>query len=112
MAVALNIDLKHYVNIEFERVKDEKLTAKIKAVLNRGVKFSPYFLLPTPDFKPMQNYAFILIQGRHSGKAHYFKFFKAAKGANGIIHYLFRNKGGSLESFSSTQLLDYETKEV
>lgn len=117
MAVALRIDPELYAEIEFEKVKNDEIVQKAKDILKRGVKFSSEFMIPAPDFKAEKEYRFIpapkyIRREPQKPKERCLRFIKSVKGANNLRHYLLKNQGGSVESFSSTQLLDYQIKEV
>ena len=80
--------------------------------IDAGKTFNPYIFLPKPpDFKPEHQYRFIPSLREQSNKKH-LTFVKPCKGAHGLIHYLFKDRGGSLESFTQIQLMDYRLEEV
>ena len=124
MAKGLGLSLTEYANIEYGRINKPELKARIKDILENNETFSPYIFLPKlPDFQPGRRYEFITQSfmfgsranekkdnGRASSKC--FTFVKSCEGAHGLTHYLFKDKGGSLESFTQVQLIDYRFEEA
>ena len=114
MALALNLSIIDYSDIEYGRVKDAEVIARAKKILESNDGFNPLFFLPKPPaFESECQYKFVkqhIIwngKGDKEGKSSSLTFVKAAKGDHGLTHYLFKNKGGSLESFTQLQLMDY-----
>lgn len=116
MALAVGLNIVEYSDVEYERIKKPKVKAQAKVILESGVLFNPYmFFAKPPNFKPQHEYNFAALskQGGEISKAQKtFIFIKPCKGAHGVIHYLFKDKGGSLESFTQVQLTDYKILEV
>ena len=124
MAAGLDLSLREYADIEYGLIDRPKLKARIKDILENNETFSPYIFLPKlPEFEPERQYKFIkqaFLFGRHvnekkdNGKtlSKCFTFVKSCDGAHGLTHYLFKDKGGSLESFTQVQLIDYRFEEV
>ena len=109
MAKGLGLSLTEYANIEYGRINKPELKARIKDILENNETFSPYIFLPKlPDFQPGRRYEFIT--GRAASKC--FTFVRSCTGAHGLKHYLFKDKGGSLESFTQVQLIDYRFEEA
>ncbi|MBQ9895788.1 MAG: hypothetical protein IJM40_00565 [Synergistaceae bacterium] len=117
MAVTLGLNIVEYSDVEYERIKKPEVKAQAKAILESGVLFNPYiFLARLLKFKPHHEYNFIVSHKRWGTKGFVGQriliFIKPCKGAHGVIHYLFKDKGGSLESFTQVQLTDYKISEV
>ena len=117
MALAVGLNIVEYSDVEYERIKKPKVKAQAKAILESGVLFNPYiFLAKLPKFKPQHKYNFTIHYkqggGVFSKSPRIFIFIKPCKGAHGVIHYLFKDKGRSLESFTQVQLTDYKISEV
>lgn len=117
IALAVNLNIIEYSDIEYERVENPKIKERAKEILNSDITFNPYIFLPRlPDFNPEQEYIFMLKSknGDIDTKSKITRtliFVKHCRGAKGITHYLFKDKGGSLESFNQVQLTDYLIKE-
>ena len=119
IALAVNLNVLDYSDIEYERVKDAKITARVKEILESSNGFDPLFFLPKlPKFKPEHQYKFIqqsITWDKKKDKENKIRnltFFKPCNGDRGLTHYLFKDKGGSLESFTQVQLMDYRLEEV
>lgn len=117
MALAVGLNIVEYSDVEYERIKKPKVKAQAKAILESGILFNPYiFFAKPPNFKPQHKYDFIVLHKRCGIKdfvgQRILIFIKPCKGAHGVIHYLFKDSGGSLESFTQVQLTDYKISEV
>ena len=118
MALAVGLNIVEYSDVEYERIKKPKVKAQAKAILESGVLFNPdyIFLAKLPNFKPQHKYNFIVPHKRWGTKDFVWQrilfFIKPCKGAHSVIHYLFKDMGGSLESFTQVQLTDYKISEV
>ena len=117
MALAVGLNIVEYSDVEYERIKKPKVKAQAKAILESGVLFNPYiFLAKLPKFKLQHKYNFIVPHKRWGTKdfvgQRILIFIKSCKGAHSVIHHLFKDRGGSLESFTQVQLTDYKISEV
>ena len=119
IALAVNLNVLDYSDIEYERVDNPKIKARVKEILESNTAFNPYIFLPKlPKFQPKHQYKLIkqsVTWGKkktEKNKIRKLTFFKPCKGARGLTHYLFKDKGGSLESFTQVQLMDYRLEEV
>jgi len=117
MAVTLGLSVIEYFDVEYGRIEKPEIKAQAKAILESGVLFNPYMFFAKPlKFKPQHKYDFIVSHKRWGTKdfvgQRILIFIKPCKGAHGVIHYLFKDKGGSLESFTQVQLTDYKISEV
>ncbi len=121
IALTLGIDEDAYSNIEYGRIKNSKITERAREILESGEAFSPYVVFNVPSFEPLKKYMFVTQTIAQRGEKHdngrikeakAFIFVQPAKGAHGITHYLFKDKGGSLESFTPMQLNDYRIEEA
>ena len=119
IALAVNLNIIDYSDIEYERVEKPEIKERAKKILNSDITFNTYlFFLPkVPDFKPEQEYVFML---KNKNKEIDVKskttinliFTRPCKGANDITHYLFKHKNGYLECFTQVQLMDYKIEET
>ena len=119
VALAVNLNIIDYSDIEYERVKDAKITARVKEILESSNGFDPLLFLPKlPKLKSGCQYKLIdqssawRREKAKENKIRSLTFFKPCKGAHGLTHYLFKDRGGSLESFTQVQLMDYKIEEI
>ena len=113
IAAVLKVDRMTYADAEWGRIYEPELMTRAREIFKSGVRFSP--LLTIPDVKVMQERNYILtstpLHGRGNAgvlKKLNLKFERITQGAGNTIHYLFRDKGGSIISFTATQLMDYK----
>ena len=61
IALAVNLNIIDYSDIEYGRVDNPEIKGRAKKILNSDISFNPYLFLPkVPDFKPEQEYVFML----------------------------------------------------
>nr|MBQ6739798.1 hypothetical protein [Synergistaceae bacterium] len=114
IALAVNLNIIDYSDIEYGRVENPEIKERAKKILNSDITFNPYLFLPkVPDFKPEQEYVFMLKNRNKeidvkSKMIRHLIFVSPCKGAHDITHYLFKHKCGYLECFTQVQLMDYK----
>ena len=119
IALAVGLDTIDYSDIEYERVDNPKIKRRAKEILESNTAFNPYVFLPKPPKLKSGGQYKLIYQGtawrREKAKENKIRtltFFQPCRGARGLTHYLFKNRGGSLESFTQIQLMDYRLEEI
>ena len=119
IVLALDVDRQLYLDVEQGRRVMPEIENAAKKLLNSGLVYSPHMFLKVPEFKPTRSYEFHILSKykaqddkRIRDAILYLKFINWARGANGVTHYLFKDGGGSIVSFTAVQLTDYQIAEV
>lgn len=116
IVLALDVDRQIYIDVEQGRRVIPEIENAAKKLLNSGLVYSPHLFLKVPEFTPTRSYEFRRLQKTtgnfKAGEATRLKFINWARGANGVTHYLFKDGGGSIVSFTAVQLTDYQIAEA
>lgn len=117
IAAVLGVDHMVYADTEWGWNDNPALAARAREIFNSGVRYSPQLTMPDAALNQGRDYVLTSYSRKYGSattvsKKLNLKFERIAQGANHTVHYLFRDKGGSLVSFTGTQLMDYKIQET